>query len=187
MSGQKCVRCQKTAYPLESVQVNENRWHKICFKCVTCKVQLNVKTFFYREGGAYCEKCGSARFDKNAQTAETMETKNVKEKPKVSLVNEQFKGELVGQKSSEDATSLHIANRVQAHELATDVNMVNEQVRGELAGHKTAIDAGSISISRPLENSSLIKETKLVNEQIRGAGAGQQSNQVAQAAAVSGV
>lgn len=62
MSGQKCVRCQKTAYPLESVQVNENRWHKICFKCVTCKVQLNVKTFFYREGGAYCEKCGSARF-----------------------------------------------------------------------------------------------------------------------------
>merc|ERR1712093_923115 len=150
---------QKSAYPLESVQVNENRWHKICFKCVTCKVQLNVKTFFYREGGAYCEKCGSARFDKNAQTAETMETKNVKEKPKVSLVNE----------------------------LATDVNMVNEQVRGELAGHKTAVDAGSLSISRPLENSSLIKETKLVNEQIRGAGAGQQSNQVAQAAAVSGV
>jgi hypothetical protein len=63
-----------------------------------------------------------------------METKNVKEKPKVALINEQFKGELVGQKSTEDATSLHIANRVQAHDLATDVNMVNEQVRGELAG-----------------------------------------------------
>lgn len=76
----------------------------------------------------------SARFDKNAQAAETLETKNVRDKPRVALHNGQLQGELVGQKSLEDATSFNINNRIQAHGLATDVNLVNEQVRGELAG-----------------------------------------------------
>ncbi len=63
-----------------------------------------------------------------------MEMKNVKDKPKVGLVNEQFKGELVGQKTNMSTDSLAIANRMQSQQLATDSKMVNEQVRGELAG-----------------------------------------------------
>lgn len=145
-----------------------------------------------------------------------MELKNVKEKPKVALVNDQFKGELVGQKSSEDATSFHMTNRKQAHELTTDVRMVNDQVRGELAGacpcpstrsewpslvgvalvltrtvlacagQKTNVDGASMHITRSLENGKLVKETRMVNEQIRGASSGMQSNHMAQAGAVSG-
>jgi len=72
--------------------------------------------------------------DKNSQAADTMEVKGAKEKPKVALVNDQFKGELVGQKSTEDSNSLLMVNRKQAHGLTSDVRMVNEQVRGELAG-----------------------------------------------------
>jgi uncharacterized Zn finger protein (UPF0148 family) len=146
MSGQKCVACGKTAYPLESHTVGDCRWHKICFKCVKCGVALNVKTFFQREGQAYCGTCGSARFDKNAQAADTLEMRNVKEKPKVAPVNEQMRGELVGQKSMEGTDSMGIGAALSRPKVGT----VNEQVRGADAGEKTNVTADSLYIDRAL-------------------------------------
>jgi len=143
MAGKPCVKCSRTAYPLESMQSGDDRWHKTCFKCVKCNVGLSLKTFHKREGQAYCEGCGSARFDKNAQAAETMETVNVKQGPKVGVVNEQVRGELAGQKSNEGTDSKHIGEALKRPKKAA----VNEQIRGMEAGQQTNRAAEAFSFS----------------------------------------
>ena len=54
MSNPKCAICNKTAYPLESVKALDKTYHKLCFKCHTCKITLNIKTFKGLEGNVYC-------------------------------------------------------------------------------------------------------------------------------------
>eukprot|EP01089_Gocevia_fonbrunei_P011412 TRINITY_DN246_c0_g1_i1.p1 TRINITY_DN246_c0_g1~~TRINITY_DN246_c0_g1_i1.p1 ORF type:complete len:178 (+),score=46.19 TRINITY_DN246_c0_g1_i1:64-597(+) len=172
MASKPCVICKKAAYPLESVNAGDDRFHKLCFRCPgkdgKCNVVLNVKTFTKKDGKVYCPNCGTARFDKNSQTADTMENKLVKEKPKIAPVNEQFRGENVGEKTHVGLDSLQIEKAKKAPK----VGVVNEQVRGENAGEKTGFGMDSVQ----LDKAKNAPKVSVVNEQVRGEGAGQQKN-----------
>jgi len=52
----KCAICGKSAYPLESINAIEKVYHKSCFKCAVCHLQLTVTTFKGLEGQVYCTK-----------------------------------------------------------------------------------------------------------------------------------
>ena len=56
VASSKCPVCAKTAYPMESVEVNGENYHKGCFKCVTCGVSLNLGTFLVSGGKLYCRR-----------------------------------------------------------------------------------------------------------------------------------
>jgi len=56
MPAAKCAICGKTAYPLESVTAVEKTYHKACFKCSVCRLQLNLTNFVGLEGKVYCKK-----------------------------------------------------------------------------------------------------------------------------------
>ena len=55
MPKRKCALCGKIAYPLESVYVDEKRYHKACFKCSVCRIQL-AKTNFVFKDKLFCKK-----------------------------------------------------------------------------------------------------------------------------------
>jgi hypothetical protein len=57
MPNKKCAVCNKTAYPLESVEAGGKTWHKLCFKCSVCKITLNVTSFKAHDGGVFCGGC----------------------------------------------------------------------------------------------------------------------------------
>ena len=56
--GQKsaCPVCDKTAYPMESVDVDGASIHKGCFKCVACGVRLAFTTYVKHGSSLYCKR-----------------------------------------------------------------------------------------------------------------------------------
>eukprot|EP00027_Filamoeba_sp_ATCC50430_P005050 CAMPEP_0168547286 /NCGR_PEP_ID=MMETSP0413-20121227/3953_1 /TAXON_ID=136452 /ORGANISM="Filamoeba nolandi, Strain NC-AS-23-1" /LENGTH=164 /DNA_ID=CAMNT_0008577525 /DNA_START=83 /DNA_END=577 /DNA_ORIENTATION=+ len=54
MSGKPCVKCGKTAYPLEAITAQDKTYHKLCFKCSTCQISLNLKNYKTFQGEIYC-------------------------------------------------------------------------------------------------------------------------------------
>jgi len=57
-SKSQCVLCGKTVYPIEAVKLDDQVWHKFCFKCVTpsCNASLNLKNVKKAGGQIYCQK-----------------------------------------------------------------------------------------------------------------------------------
>lgn len=51
-----CQRCLKSAFPIESVEVNGKKWHKTCFKCQKCGIALSLSTFVYVNGEVFCRR-----------------------------------------------------------------------------------------------------------------------------------
>lgn len=49
-----CARCQKTVYPTEKLNCLDKTWHKLCFKCETCGLTLNMKTYKGYKKLPYC-------------------------------------------------------------------------------------------------------------------------------------
>ena len=54
MSAAKCAKCAKTAYPLESVSAAGKTYHKGCFRCSVCRLQLTIKNFQVMDGDVFC-------------------------------------------------------------------------------------------------------------------------------------
>jgi len=52
----KCPCCAKTAYAAESYDVDGSKYHKGCFKCVTCGVSLSMETFVSQGANLYCKR-----------------------------------------------------------------------------------------------------------------------------------
>jgi calmodulin len=54
----KCPTCGKTVYPIESLKVDDQVWHKGCFRCSVdkCNASLNLKNFKKVNGLIYCQK-----------------------------------------------------------------------------------------------------------------------------------
>ena len=48
--------CDKTAYPMESVDVDGASIHKGCFKCVACGVRLSLTTYVKHGSSLYCKR-----------------------------------------------------------------------------------------------------------------------------------
>ena len=56
VSSSKCACCGKTAYPMESMDVDGAKYHKSCFKCAECNVMLSLRTFVSSGGKVYCHR-----------------------------------------------------------------------------------------------------------------------------------
>lgn len=53
--AEKCAGCGKTAYPNERISACGTFWHKICLKCTSCGLALNLKTIESFENKPYCK------------------------------------------------------------------------------------------------------------------------------------
>lgn len=51
----RCVICNKAAYPTESIKVDQLTYHKRCFKCEHCKCRLTMGGFAMINTNAYCK------------------------------------------------------------------------------------------------------------------------------------
>ena len=83
MSASKCCLCGKTAYPLEKITAGGKDYHKACFKCKTCGITLNLKTFNYDKGtdAVYCKiHLPKATFTNVTDSVELVHEKNVPKK-----------------------------------------------------------------------------------------------------------
>lgn len=49
-----CAKCNKTVYPTEKFSCLDKIWHKLCFKCDTCGMQLNLKNYKGYKKIPYC-------------------------------------------------------------------------------------------------------------------------------------
>jgi len=56
-----CACCQQSAYAAESVDVDQRRYHRGCFKCATCNVKLSMASFIAVDGGVYCRTHGVSK------------------------------------------------------------------------------------------------------------------------------
>lgn len=52
-----CYRCQKRVYPVERVDIGV-LFHKRCFRCRLCGLQLTIRTFYWNQGGETDVYCG---------------------------------------------------------------------------------------------------------------------------------
>jgi len=53
--SEKCARCGKTVYVVEKLAILNQVWHKGCFKCTTCNMTLNMKSYSATGGKPYCK------------------------------------------------------------------------------------------------------------------------------------
>jgi len=50
----KCVSCDKTAYPLEKIEVDGKVYHSNCFRCQQCHCKLRMETYTLNNDNLYC-------------------------------------------------------------------------------------------------------------------------------------
>jgi LIM domain len=53
----KCVKCGKSAYPVESITYDKRTWHKSCFRCTSCDTTVSISAVAMIEGVLYCKPC----------------------------------------------------------------------------------------------------------------------------------
>ncbi|KAL7748283.1 hypothetical protein RI367_006242 [Sorochytrium milnesiophthora] len=49
-----CQVCNKTAYPMESIKIDNHLLHTACFKCETCKTTLKLGAFGQSDNRFFC-------------------------------------------------------------------------------------------------------------------------------------
>lgn len=66
--SEKCMTCGKSVYAAERMEAGGNAYHKLCFKCTTCKNKLQLNNYQQNEGVLLCKTCfGKEVLAKNAQ------------------------------------------------------------------------------------------------------------------------
>eukprot|EP01114_Cavostelium_apophysatum_P003720 TRINITY_DN13851_c0_g1_i1.p3 TRINITY_DN13851_c0_g1~~TRINITY_DN13851_c0_g1_i1.p3 ORF type:complete len:128 (+),score=28.61 TRINITY_DN13851_c0_g1_i1:307-690(+) len=55
MPTEKCCKCGKSVYVVERLAILDKVWHKGCFKCTTCGMTLNMKSYAATGGNPYCK------------------------------------------------------------------------------------------------------------------------------------
>jgi len=53
----KCTVCDKTVYDQERQSYDNKHWHVACFKCLSCKRRIDVKSVAMIKGDLYCKPC----------------------------------------------------------------------------------------------------------------------------------
>jgi len=53
----KCKVCLKTVYDQEKQVYDKTVWHIACFKCLSCKSRISVKSVAMIQGDLYCKPC----------------------------------------------------------------------------------------------------------------------------------
>lgn len=71
-----CARCKKTVYPTEKLNCLDKIWHKLCFKCESCGMTLNMKNYKGYKKLPYCNAhYPTTSFTAVADTPENMRIK----------------------------------------------------------------------------------------------------------------
>jgi len=52
-----CTVCDKTVYDQERQSYDNRHWHQACFKCLSCKRRIDVKSVAMIKGDLYCKPC----------------------------------------------------------------------------------------------------------------------------------
>lgn len=56
-SNPKCLKCGKTVYATDKICPKSDLcWHKNCFKCYTCGLQLTLNNYMLSEKAVYCKQ-----------------------------------------------------------------------------------------------------------------------------------
>jgi len=53
--SEKCVICEKTVYPMESLSADEKMYHKGCFRCSHCRGVLKLGNYAALDGKLFCK------------------------------------------------------------------------------------------------------------------------------------
>ena len=91
LARDRCRRCQQLVYVTERIgPVKELLYHKLCFKCVKCDRQLDLKTYFtnsmdIKDKEIYCQS-HAPRSGKGVFSTENMHIQNVMKAPKLNLM-----------------------------------------------------------------------------------------------------
>jgi len=184
MPGEKCAKCGKTAYPLESLVAANQIWHKACFKCQAdgCDISLNIKTASQVQNMVYCSKHVPKDKPLCITVDQSMSLSNAKKSQKesstVNKVSNEQRGELVGQKSSEGVDSMGLGRAMETQKLGSSVNKVSNEQRGELVGQKSSEGVDSMGLGRAIETQKLGSSVNKVSNEQRGELAGQRNAQV---------
>ncbi|XP_072173655.1 LIM and SH3 domain protein 1-like [Diadema setosum] len=71
-----CAKCSKTVYPTEKLNCLDKTWHKLCFKCETCSMLLNMKNYKGYNKLPYCNThYPTTKFTAVADTPENLRLK----------------------------------------------------------------------------------------------------------------
>ena len=54
-AANKCHACGKTVYPMDRLSVNDTLFHKRCFKCEKCQMQLGMGNYACLQGQFFCK------------------------------------------------------------------------------------------------------------------------------------
>ena len=54
-AANKCHVCEKTVYPMDRLCVNDTLFHKRCFKCEKCQMQLGMGNYACLQGQFFCK------------------------------------------------------------------------------------------------------------------------------------
>lgn len=72
-----CAKCSKLVYPTEKLNCLDKVWHKLCFKCETCGLLLNMKNYKGYNKRPYCNThYPTTKFTAVADTPENRRLKN---------------------------------------------------------------------------------------------------------------
>lgn len=84
--SKKCAKCDKTVYPAEELKCLDKTWHKNCFKCWECNMQLTMKNYKGYNKLPYC----TAHYPQTKHTvvAETPESRRLQ---KITEMNSNVK------------------------------------------------------------------------------------------------
>ena len=58
----KCPKCGKSVYAAEERVAGGQKWHKECFKCVSCKRALDSTLCSEHHGELFCKTCYGRKF-----------------------------------------------------------------------------------------------------------------------------
>ena len=61
-SAPKCAFCDKSVYKAEEVRAANKLYHKLCFKCTSCKKLLQSNILTEHQGDLYCKNCYGKQF-----------------------------------------------------------------------------------------------------------------------------
>ena len=86
----RCRRCQQLVYVTERIgPVKDSLYHKLCFKCLKCDRQLDIKTYFTNSNDLsdkeiYCQS-HAPRSGKGVFSTENIHIQNVMKAPKLNV------------------------------------------------------------------------------------------------------
>lgn len=83
MSNPKCGKCGKTVYPVEKLNCLDKFWHKGCFRCGVCDMQLTMKNYKGHNKIPYC----SAHYPTSKPTAVVDTPENLRLKKQSDIIS----------------------------------------------------------------------------------------------------